>query len=196
MELGPFNESMKILDLETDRNHILQKLRKKAYGILMNFVSISDFDFTSDTPKFTNGLYEEKVIKKSGSTAGSIRENITVETVVFSPDMIKVNRLLSDRIEVLSISSICFGFSVPIKKDESLLNIGMRCIQKMQEEHTILSYDIVEGAKIELSEDFYLSLAISEDIIKIKLSTKYDWQFERKYRGFSVFEFIRELLAY
>lgn len=195
VELGPFNGSMTASDLEADREHILQELRKKAYGILMNFVSIDDFDFSSDTPKFANGLYEEKILKKSGSTNGSICENITVETVVFNPDMEKVNRLLNDRIEVLCISSICFGFSIPIKEGESILEKGKHCVQKLQDQYTILSYDNAEGAKIELSEDFYLYLSISEDIIKVKLSTKYGWQFERKYKDFSVFEFIHDLMS-
>lgn len=195
VQLGPFNESMTTSDLKANREHILQELRKKAYGILMNFVLIDDFDFSSDTPKFANGLYEEKVIKKSGSTNGSICENITVETVVFCPDMKKVNRLLNDRIEVLCISSICFGFSLPIKEGESILEKGKHCVQKLQDKYTILSYDNVEGAKIELSEDFFLCLAISEDIIKVKLSTKYGWQFDRKFKDFSVFEFIRGLLS-
>lgn len=195
VQLGPFNESMTASDLKADRENILQELRKRAYGILLNFVLIDDFDFTSDTPKYTNGLYEEIIKKKSGSTNGSICENITVETVVFSPDMEKVKRLLNNRINVLNISSISFGFSIPIKEGETLLDKGKHCIQKLQDNYTILSYDNVEGAKIELSEDFYLYLAISEDVIKIKLSTKYAFQFERKFKEFSVFDFIHELLS-
>lgn len=109
--------------------------------------------------------------------------------------MEKVNRLLNDRIEVLCISSICFGFSIPIKEGESILEKGKHCVQKLQDQYTILSYDNAEGAKIELSEDFYLYLSISEDIIKVKLSTKYGWQFERKYKDFSVFEFIHDLMS-
>lgn len=76
-----------------------------------------------------------------------------------------------------------------------MLDVGKRCMQKLQDKYMILSYDPNEGAKIELSEDFYLFLAISEDVIRIKLSTKYNWQFEKKYRDFSVFEFIHEILA-
>lgn len=195
VELGPFNDSMTASDLKADRNHVLHNLRKKAYGILMNFVSVADFDFQSDIPKFTNGLYEETIVKKSGSTSGSICENITVETIVFNPDMGKVNRLLNERLEVLSVSAISFGFSIPTKNGESTIEIGKRCIQKIQDDYTILSYDFTEGAKIELSEDFYLSIAFSEELMKIKLNTKYDWQFEKEMKNFSVFDFVHTLLS-
>ena len=195
VEVGPFQEAMTMSDLEEDRNRILQELRKKSYGILMNFVSVDQFDFQSETPKFSNGLYAENVTREAGSTSGSIRERVVVETDVFRPDMNKVNRLLNERLDVLSISSVCFGFSVPTKEGENMLDVGKRCMQKLQDKYMILSYDPNEGAKIELSEDFYLFFAISEDVIRIKLSTKYNWQFEKKYRDFSVFEFIHEILA-
>lgn len=158
----------------------MQNLRKKSYSILMNFVSVADFDFQSDIPKFTNGLYEESVVKKSGSTAGSICENIMVETIVFYPDMDKVNRLLNERLEVLNVNAVNFGFSIPTKNGANTIEIGKRCFQKIQNDYTILSYDVSEGAKIELSEDFYLSIAFSEELMKIKLNTKYDWQLKKK----------------
>ena len=117
----------------------------------MNFVSVDQFDFQSETPKFSNGLYAENVTREAGSTSGSIRERVVVETDVFRPDMNKVNRLLNERLDVLSISSVCFGFSVPTKEGENMLDVGKRCMQKLQDKYMILSYDPNEGAKIELS---------------------------------------------
>lgn len=194
VQIGPFNDSMTIDDLKEDSNRVLSDLRKKAYGILMNFVSAADFDFQSEKPKFTNGLYEETVIKKEGSTNGSICERITVETVVYNPSMSKVNRLMKERLEVLNINAITFGFSIPLKEGESMLDVGKRCFKKIQEDYIILSYDSTDGAKIEIADDFYLSLLFSEEIMKVKLTTKYSFQFERKMKEFSVFAFIRELL--
>ena len=193
VQIGPFNDSMTIDDLKEDSNRVLSDLRKKAYGILMNFVSAADFDFQSEKPKFTNGLYEETVIKKEGSTNGSICERITVETVVYNPSMSKVNRLMKERLEVLNINAITFGFSIPLKEGESMLDVGKRCFKKIQEDYIILSYDSTDGAKIEIADDFYLSLLFSEEIMKVKLTTKYSFQFERKMKEFSVFAFIREL---
>ncbi len=194
VEIGPWNEGITVKDLEDDRNRILSDLRKRSYGILMNFISAKDFDFQSDKPKFTNGLYEEKVIKKEGSTNGSICEYITVDTVVFNPAMNKVNRLLEERLEVLNINAITLGFSIPLEKNETMLDLGIKCLDRIQEEYIIFSYDNVEGAKIEVSEDFYLSILFSDELMKVKLSTKYGWQFERKMKEFSVFDFIQKLL--
>lgn len=194
VQIGPFNESLTINDLIEDRNRVLSDLRKKAYGILMNFVSAADFDFQSDKPKFTNGLYEETISKKEGSTTGSICECITVDTVVYNPAMSKVKRLMQERLEVLSIDAITFSFTLPLKDGESMLDIGKRCFQKIQEDYLIFSYDSIDGAKIEIADDFYLSLLFSAEIMKVKLSTKYSFQFEKRMKDFSVFTFIRELL--
>lgn len=194
VQIGPFNDSMTMDDLKEDRNRVLSDLRKKAYGILMNFVSAGDFDFQSEKPKFTNGLYEETIVKKEGSTTGSICECITVETVVYNPVMSKVNRLMNERLEVLNINAITFGFSIPLGEGETMLDVGKRCFQRIQEDYIILSYDTIDGAKIEIGDDFYLSLLFSEEIMKVKLTTKYSFQFERRMRDFSVFAFIRELL--
>ena len=192
---GPFNGELTIDDLKEDRNRILSELRKKAYGILMNFVSPADFDFRSETPKFTNGLYEETFIKKEGSMTGSIFEVISIETTVFNPLMSKVRRLMDERLEVLNINAISFGFSLPLTEEQTMFEIGKKCFQKLQEDYIILSYDLSDGAKIEIAEDFYLSLLFSDELMKVKLSTKYDWQFIRKMSGFSVFDFIHNLLV-
>ena len=194
VQIGPFNEGLTIDDLKEDRRRILSELRKKAYGILMNFVSPGDFDFQSDIPKFTNGLYEETFVKKEGHTSGSICEVISVEATVFNPSMSKVRRLMDERLEVLNINAITFGFSLPLTKGETMSEVGKKCFQKIQEDYIILSYDLSDGAKIEIAEDFYLSLLFSDELMKVKLSTKYDWQFERKMKEFSVFGFIQNLL--
>lgn len=57
VEVGPFNEGITTSDLEENREQILKNLRKKAHGILMNFVSAEHFDFQSALPKYKNGMY-------------------------------------------------------------------------------------------------------------------------------------------
>ena len=161
----------------------------------MNFVSINDFDFQSDLPKFKNGLYEERVEKKSGSTSGSICEQIQVEALVFNPNEKRVKRLLDERLDVLSVNAVTFGFSVAVKDDDSILELGKRCLNKIQDQYLILSYDNVEGARVEIGDDFYLSFMPFENVIKVKLCTKYDWQFERRMKDFSIIEFVEKLVT-
>lgn len=195
VQIGPFVEGLTAKDLEESKRQLLTQIRKKAAGILMNFVSVSDFDFLSDIPRFKNGFYEEKTHKKSGDTAGSICERVRVEATVFNPDENRVYRLMNDRLEVLNVNAMSFGVSVRLQDGEQVIDVGRRCLQKIQEQYTILEYDNIEGAKVELSDDFYLSLLVTEDIIKIKLSTKYDFQFAGKMKGFSLSAFMTELLS-
>ena len=194
VEVGPFNEGITTSDLEDNREQILKNLRKKAHGILMNFVSAEDFDFQSTLPKYKNGMYEENVQRISGSTNGSICEEVRVEAVVFNPNEKKVKRLLDERISILNINAITFGFSVPVSEQETLLDIGKKCLHRLQEEYIILSYDNSEGAKVEIGDDFYLSFMPSESVLKVRLSTKYDWQFEDRMKKFSVMEFLKNMI--
>ena len=195
VQIGPFIEGLTANDLEESKRQLLTQMRKKASGILMNFVSVSDFDFLSPIPRFKNGFYEEKTYKKTGDTVGSICEKVRVEATVFNPDENKVYRLMNDRLEVLNVNAMSFGLSVRLQDGEQVIDVGRRCLQKIQEQYTILEYDNIEGAKVELSEDFYLSLLVTEDIINIKLSTKYDFQFIGRMKGFSFSAFMTELLS-
>lgn len=57
-----------------------------------------------------------------------------------------------------------------------------------------LSYDNSEGAEVEIGDDFYLSFIPSESVQKVRLSTKYDWQFEDCMKKFSVMEFLKNMI--
>ena len=195
VEVGPFNEEIGIRDLEADREQVLKRLRRIAHGILLNFVPAEDFDFQSPLPRYKNGMYEESSRRVSGSTSGSICEKVKVEAVVFHPDRDKVMKLLDERLEVLNINAITFGFTVPTCESESLLDVGTRCLQKLQEMYIILSCDNVEGATVEIGDDFYLSFLPAENVLKIRLSTKYPFQFEKRMKEFSLADFLRDTLG-
>lgn len=193
VEIGAFNEGVTRDDLVDNRTQLLESMRKNAYGLLMNFVSIADFDFDSSTPRFMNGIYTERIDTVGGSTEGSLRERVRIEATVFQPDEDKIHKLLTERLEILNINEITFGFSLPLTDGESMADIAKLCYQKLQRDYIILSYDNVEGAKVELTDDFYLSLCFSDEIVKIKLSTKYDWQFPKKMKEFSIWDFLQYL---
>lgn len=118
VEVGPFNEGITIFELEDNREQILKSIRKKAHGILMNFVSAEDFDFQSVLPKYKNGMYEENVQRISGSISGSICEEVRVEAVAFNPNEKKVKRLLDERISILNINAITSSFPTTIVKGQ------------------------------------------------------------------------------
>lgn len=194
VEIGPWNSGVTPEDLIDDRDRILADLRKRAYGILMNFVPAYEFDFRSDKPKFTNGVYEESVTKIAGTFDGGIREKITVEAVVFNPSLKTVMQMMKDRLEVLGVSAITFGILIPIDENRTMIDIQKKCLKKIQEEYIIISYDPIEGARIEVSNDLYVSVQFSDEQVKVRLSSKYNWDFVEKVRSFSVFDFIGRLL--
>lgn len=140
-------------------------------------------------------MYEESSQRVSGNTSGSICEKAKVEAVVFHPDWNKVTKLLDERLEVLNINAITFGFTVPTGESESLLDVGTRCLQKLQETYIILSCDNVEGATVEIGDDFYLSFLPAENVLKIRLRTKYPFQFEKRMKEFSLIDFLRDTLG-
>lgn len=195
VQISPFNEEITNKDLKENCDELLAELRRRACGILLNFVKISDFDFQAEKPRFANGVYEERIVKKEGNTNGSICENVTVEAIVLEPDVEKVKRMLEDRLRILDVRSITFGFSVPLEGKMTMRDIGVRCFQKIQDQSVILSYDPKEGAQIELADDFYASVAVTEDgLLKIKLSAKYRFEFADRMKNFSVLEFVMGLL--
>ena len=114
---------------------------------------------------------------------------------MFHPDWDKVMKLLDERLEILNINAITFGFTVPTGESESLLDVGTRCLQKLQETYIILSCDNIEGATVEIGDDFYLSFLPAENVLNIRLSTKYPFQFEKRMKEFSLIDFLRDTLG-
>ena len=107
----------------------------------------------------------------------------------------ELRRLFDERLDVLSANAVTFDFSLAVKDDESILEIGKRCLNKIPDQYIILSYDNVEGARVEIGDDFYLSFMPFENVIKVKLSTKYDFQFERRMKDFSIIDFVEKLVT-
>lgn len=182
-------------DLAEDCTKIVSELRSKAYGILMNFISIDEFDIMSELPHFTNGIYEERITTEPGSMIGSNCKRVSLSTIVFNPDEEKVKLLLKKNNDLLVFESITFGFSVPMKEGESYETVGKRCLTKLRDNYIILEYNVKNGAKIQLEDDFYLSLAISNEQVRITLNSKYDFQLSDKLKEFDVYKFINLLLS-
>lgn len=188
------NEFCENDEIIKDYNRILHQLRSKAYGILMNFIPIEDFDLTSETPLFTNGIYEEEITTESGNTVFTNCKRVTLKAIVFMPDEEKVRLLIEQDNDLLDFESITFGFSFPLKENESYEIVGKHCLSKLRKNHVIYEYSVKQGAKIQLSEDFYLSLAISSDQLRITLCSKYDFQLKNKLKVFDVYKFVINLL--
>ena len=187
---GPFCGDFTKEELISDRESIQKQLRKKANGILMNFVPLSDFDLQSPLPKFKNGVYDEVIERITGSMDASICERITANVSIFNPDEIRVNELVKNKLDKLSATSLTYVFSIPFQKKD----FDKKCMQIIQEAYPIISYDFENGATIEYDSNFFVSIQCSLEQIKIKIEAEYDFTFSEKAVCFSPSEFIDWML--
>lgn len=189
ISIGPFCEGFTKEDLVNDREKIKRLLRKRANGILMNFVPLSDFDLQSPIPKYKNGVYDESIEQTSGGTNSSICEKIMATTTVFNPDSRKIDELVKNQLEKLGVNSLAYVFSLPLQVEA----LDKKCMQRIQDNYSIISYDFEDGATIEYEDDFFLSIKCTLEQIQIKMQAEYDFTFSRKAIKFSPIDFINWL---
>lgn len=190
ISIGPFCNDFTKQDLIDDRATVQKLLRKRANGILMNFVPLSDFDLQSPVPKYKNGVYDETIERVSGGTESSICEKIIAKATVFNPDNKKLNELVKNKLDKLYATSLTYIFSIPFQKD----NFDKKCMQRIQDNYSIISYDFEDGATIEYDSNFFVSIKCSLEQVQLKLQTEYDFLFSKNATKFSPFNFIEWLL--
>lgn len=190
ISIGPFCNDFSKEDLINDRATVQKLLRKRANGILMNFVPLSDFDLQSPVPKYKNGVYDETIERVSGGTESSICERIIARATVFNPDSKKLNELVKNKLDKLYATSLTYIFSIPFQKD----SFDKKCMKKIQDNYSIISYDFEDGATIEYDSNFFVSIKCSLEQVQIKLQTEYAFLFSKNATKFSPFDFIEWLL--
>lgn len=189
ISIGPHYEEFTKEDLIKNREKIKRELRKRANGILMNFVPPSDFDLQSPIPKYKNGVYDEYVEQTTGAWESSICEKISATTTVFNPDSKKINELVKKQLETLGVTSLTYVFTLTRQIDE----YDKKCMQRIQDNFSIISYDFEDGATIEYESDFFLSVKCTLEQIQIKIQAKYYFTFSKKAITFSPTDFINWL---
>ena len=191
VSIGPFCEGLTIEDLVADREKIQKLLRKRANGILMNFVPLSDFDLQSPIPKYKNGVYDEDVEKIPGGTNSSICEKVIATATVFNPDIMKIEELVKNKLDKLLVTSLTYIYSIPFQIED----FDKKCMQKLQDNYSIISYDFEDGAMIEYDSNFFLSVKCTLEQIQINLQTEYDFYFSQKAVNFVPDKFIHWLIG-
>lgn len=188
--IGPLCGDFEEEDLVNERVQIQKLLRKKANGILLNFVPLSDFDLQSPIPKYKNGVYDESIEKVPGAFDSSICEKIMAKATVFNPDPQKIDELVRNKLDKLYVTSLTYIFSLPIQKDE----FDKKCMQRIQDSYSIISYDFDDGATIEFDSNFFLSIKCTLEHIQVKLQTEYASSFSRRATNFSPTDFVSWLI--
>jgi hypothetical protein len=166
------------------------KLRRRAHGVLLNFVAASEMDFRSPHPRFPNGELTTTIRDSEGDLVGTIGREVTVQVEVINPDQTKLDELVSSKLLSLGVARATYTFLLSPEID----NLAQLALAKLQKKYVILSWDAEEGAEIELPDDLRLCVFASNDRIRIGISTEYVFQFEKRAKQFSVREFVAWLL--
>lgn len=190
ISIGPYCNEFTKDDLVNNREEVQRLLRKRANGILVNFVPLSDFDLQSPVPKYKNGVYDESVEEISGSTVSSICEKVMAKATVFNPDAKKLDELIKTKLDKLFVTSLAYTFSIPFQEND----FDKKCMKRIQDNYSIISYDFEDGATIEYDSNFFVSVKCTPEKIRIKLQAEYDSTFSKKVINFSPLEFITWLI--
>jgi len=174
-------------DLINERESIQRELRKKANGVLMNFVPLSDFDLQSPIPKFKNGSYDETIERVAGKFDASVSENVSVQATIFNPEYAKIYDLVKNKLDKLRANTLTYIFTIPFQSE----GFDKKCMQKIQDNYSIISYDYDEGATIEYNSNFFISIKCTLEQVFMKLHTEYGFSFSKKAASFIPDDFIK-----
>jgi hypothetical protein len=170
--------------------HLVRVLRKRANGILLNFIPASEMDFSSKDFRFPNGNLTERVIEVGGDIIGTLKMRAIVEVEVLNPEERKLRDLVSTKLESLGVSKVVYSFLL----SPPLPDLPQRSLERLQLSYVILGWDPDEGAEVELPGDLKLSVRCTEEEIQVGLETKYRFQFQKRAKEFSVRDFVDWLL--
>ena len=189
VEVSPFVEGIAVCDLEANASCILGELEKEANGILMNFVSVEEID-----SKKLEQYHVVSTEKISGGSDASVREKVNIKTTVTNPNMEKVKKVLKE--DKFHICEVSMSFEVPKDVEASLVDVRRSVYQTLKDEYVILSYDDVNGMKFEYDDGFYVSVCLTDHIVKLHFSAEYDWKFKLKMKKFDVMNFLTKLMEW
>jgi hypothetical protein len=188
---GAYGESHTKEEVKEEAVDQLKALRRKANGILLNFISASEMDFSSPRPKFPNGELSEDILDGTGEFVGTFTKQAVVDVEIVNPDEKRLNDLVSSKLESLGVSRAAYTFLLAPPVPE----LPQQAVNRLQKEYVILGWDPEQGADVELPDDLKLSVACSDERIRVGIETKYQFQFERRAKEFSVRQFVMWLVG-
>jgi hypothetical protein len=184
---GPHGEDSSKEDVEEEAANLVKSLRRRAQGVLLNFVAASEMDFSSPHPRFPNGEVTSTFKDTAGNFTGTIAKVAVVSVQVLNPDEKKLEELVSSKLSSLGVVRATYSFLII----PPLENLAQRALEKLQKNYVILGWDRDEGAEVELPDDLKLCIFCSDEVVRVGIETKYGFQFEKRAKEFSVREFVR-----
>jgi hypothetical protein len=187
---APFGEHNRHLVRE-EALALLSVLRRKANGILLNFISARDLDWTDPRFKFPNGEVTEHIEEVPGSFDGTIVNRAVVDVEVINPKEEQLGKLVSSQLAALGVLRVGYQFSLR-PPDEGF---PARALQRLQDEYAILSWDPESGAEVALPDDLRVVVRAAPEEVAVALETRYPFQLETRAQQFSIRDFVNWLRA-
>lgn len=176
--------------VQQEATDLIRGLRKRANGILLNFIPASEMDFNSKYFRFPNGNLTERIVETDGDIVGTLKMRSIVEVEVLNPEERKLADLVSTKLASLGVSRVVYSFLLSPPRPD----LPQRSLERLQEAHVILGWDPDEGAEVELPDDLKLTVRCTVEEIQIGLETKYAFLFEKRAKEFSVRGFVDWIL--
>lgn len=169
----------------------LVQLRRRANGVLLNFVDADEVVWDDPAFKFPNGEIAERVVEIGGSFTGSLALRSIVEVSVLNPDESRVETLVSTQLENLGVLAVSYQFilGTPVP------DLTRWALKKLQRRYSILGWDQAAGAEVALPDDVRLTVRTTSELVEVTIETRYPFQLKRGVQNFSVREFVDWLLS-
>ncbi|ASQ95628.1 toll/interleukin-1 receptor domain-containing protein [Streptomyces sp. 11-1-2] len=168
----------------------LSRLRKKANGILLNFIPIANIDFSNPAFTFPNGEVTERVEEFGGDVTGTIANRSILDVDVVNPDPDSLSKLVAKTLKGLGVLGVGYQFSItpPVE------NLPRIALEKLRGTYPVLAWDPESGTEVALPDDVRVTVSAAPGSIGIDVRTKYPFQFEMRVDQFSANKFIEWLL--
>jgi hypothetical protein len=164
----------------------MQQLRRRANGVLLNFVDADEVAWQDPAFKFPNGEITERVDEIGGPFTGSLAFRSVIEVSVLNPDESKFETLVSTQLKNLGVLDVSYEFTL----GAPVSDLSARVLRKLQKRYQILGWDQSTGAEVALPDDVRLTVRTTSELVEVKIETQHPFQLERGVKGVSVREFV------
>jgi hypothetical protein len=101
---GGFSSEDTRRNVEEEAAELVRALRRRANGVLLNFVPVTQMDLESRYFTFPNGEITTRTEDRAGDFSGTVGQRAVVAVQVLNPDERKLEELVSSKLESLGVS--------------------------------------------------------------------------------------------
>ncbi|MFF3458576.1 toll/interleukin-1 receptor domain-containing protein [Streptomyces sp. NPDC002730] len=178
-------------EVKAEASTLLSQLRKKANGILLNFIPISAMSFDNPAFAFPNGQLSEAVVDRGGELVGSIGMRAILDVDVVNPDPELLERLVATTLKKTTLLKIGYQFTI----NPPIHNLPQKALEKLRNRYPILGWDPAAGAEVALNDATELTVMATPGSVGLQLGTTYSFQLADRVKEFDARDFLAWLLS-